>query len=148
MRNHLRGYNFCVACLANLHKSLTNKRYFTLYTHISLYRSYLCYSLWHCWWWHHWNPLTFAFILPSSASFSCFKASSILCPRIIWSGAYCFFSCLIVCLSVCLSVVNFNIRYNLWTIRDFIFGMHTPLMMPFQMTPRLMTLWPWLWPLR
>ena len=51
-----------------------------------------------------------------------------------------------VCLSVCLSVVNFNLRYNFWTIRgrDFIFGMHTPLMIPFQMTPRSMTLWPWL----
>ena len=37
------------------------------------------------------------------------------------------------CLSVCLSVVNFNLRYNFWTVgdRDFIFGMHTPLMMPF-----------------
>ena len=42
------------------------------------------------------------------------------------------------CLSVCLSVVNFNLRYNFWTVRDrdFIFGMHTPLMTPFQMTPR------------
>ena len=52
-------------------------------------------------------------------------------------------------LSVCLTVVNFNICYNFWTVRgrDFIFGMHTPLMMPFQMTPRSMTLWPWLWPL-
>ena len=53
-----------------------------------------------------------------------------------------------VCLFVCLSVVNFNLRYNFWTVsdRDFIFGMRTPLMMPFQMTPRSMTLWPWLWP--
>ena len=42
----------------------------------------------------------------------------------------------------CLFVVNFNLRYNFWTVRDrdFIFGMHTPLMMPFQMTPRSMTL--------
>ena len=59
-------------------------------------------------------------------------------------GAYCFCPvCLFVCLSVCLSVVNFNLRYNIWTVRDrdFIFGMHTPLMMPFQMTPRSMTLW-------
>ena len=41
-----------------------------------------------------------------------------------------------VCLSVCLSVVNFNLHYYFWTIRDrdFIFGMHTPLMTPFQMT--------------
>ena len=56
--------------------------------------------------------------------------------------------CLFVCLFVCLSVVNFNLRYNFWTKRDrdFIFGMHTPLMTPFQMTPRSMTLWPWLWP--
>ena len=47
-----------------------------------------------------------------------------------------FLSCLFVYLSVCLSdslsVVNFNLCYNFWTIRDrdFIFGMHTPLMMP------------------
>ena len=49
-------------------------------------------------------------------------------------------------LSVCLSVVNFNIHYNFWTVRngDFIFGQHTPLKIPFQMTPRSMTLWPWL----
>ena len=42
------------------------------------------------------------------------------------------------CLFVCLSVVNFNLRYNFGTIRDkdFIFGKHTPLMMPFQLTPR------------
>ena len=61
-------------------------------------------------------------------------------------GGILFLSCLFVCLSVCLSVVNFNIHYNFWTVRgrDFIFGMHTPLMMPFQMTPRSMTLWPWL----
>ena len=50
--------------------------------------------------------------------------------------------------SVCLSVVNFNIRYNFWTMRDrdFIFDMHTPLMMPFQMKPMTMTLWSYLWP--
>ena len=49
-------------------------------------------------------------------------------------GAYCF-------CPVCLSVVNFNICYNFWTVRgrDFIFGMHTPLIMPFQMTLRSMT---------
>ena len=43
-----------------------------------------------------------------------------------------------VYLFVCLFIVNFNLRYNFWTVRDryFIFGMHTPLMMP---------LWPWLW---
>ena len=53
----------------------------------------------------------------------------------------------VVCLFVCLSVVNFNLRYNFWTVRDgdFIYGMHTPLMTPFQMTPRSMTFWPWLW---
>ena len=59
-----------------------------------------------------------------------------------------FWSCPSVCPFVCLSVVNFNLRYNFWTARDrdFIFGMHTPLMKPFQMTARSMTLWPWLWP--
>ena len=53
-----------------------------------------------------------------------------------------------VCLFVCLFVVNFNLHYNFWTERDryFIFGMHTPLMTPFQMTPRSLILWPWLWP--
>ena len=56
----------------------------------------------------------------------------------------CLFVCLSVCLFFCLSVVNINIRYYFLTIRrrDFIFGIHTPLMMPFQMAPRLMTLWP------
>ena len=53
-------------------------------------------------------------------------------------GGILFLSCLSVCLSVCLfvclSVVNFNLRYNFWAVRDrdFIFGMHTPLMTPFQ----------------
>ena len=47
-------------------------------------------------------------------------------------GGILFLSCLFVCLSVCLSAVNFNLGYNFWTVidRDFIFGMHTPLMMP------------------
>ena len=55
-------------------------------------------------------------------------------------GAYCFCP---VCLFV-LSVVNFNLCYNFWTVRDrdFIYGMYTPLMISFQMTPRSMTLWP------
>ena len=45
----------------------------------------------------------------------------------------------------CLFVVNFNLRYNFWALRhrDFIFGIHMPLMMLFQMTPRSMNLWPW-----
>ena len=45
-------------------------------------------------------------------------------------------------LSVCLAVVNFNLCYNFWTVRDktsFMLDMHTPLM-PFQLTPRSMTL--------
>ena len=59
-------------------------------------------------------------------------------------GGILFLSCLSVCLFICLSVVNFNLRYNFWTIRerDFIIGMHTPLMIPSQMSPRSMTLWP------
>ena len=63
---------------------------------------------------------------------------------------FCLFVCLsvcqFICLSVCLCVVNFNLRYNFWTVRgrDFIFGMHTLLIMTFQMTPSSMTLWPWL----
>ena len=50
-------------------------------------------------------------------------------------------------LSVCLSVVNFKIRHKVWTAMDidFIFCMHTPLMILFYKTPRLMTLWPWHW---
>ena len=59
-------------------------------------------------------------------------------------GAYCFcpvclFVCLSVCLFVCLSVVNFNLRYNFLTTRDrdFIFGMHTPVMKPFKLTPKI-----------
>ena len=69
----------------------------------------------------------------------------IIMPQMKWAGSILFLSCL----SVCLSVVNFNLRYNLWTVRgrEFIFGMHTPLIMPFQTTSRSMTLWPWLWPL-
>ena len=41
---------------------------------------------------------------------------------------------LFVCLSVCLSVVNFNLHDNFWIVRDrdFIFGIHTSLMTPFQ----------------
>ena len=76
--------------------------------------------------------------------------SLFLYPRIEWSGAYFFVLsvCLFVCLFVCLCVVNFNLRYNFGAVRDrdFIFGMHTSQMMPFQMTPRSMTLWPWIWP--
>ena len=56
-----------------------------------------------------------------------------------------------VCLSVCYSVVkkNFNLGHNFWTVRDrdFIFGTHTQLMKPVQMTPWPMTLWPWPWSL-
>ena len=64
-------------------------------------------------------------------------------------GGILFLSCLFVSLFVCLYVVNFNIRYSFWIVRgrDFIFSMHTPLIMPFHMTPWSMTLWPWLWPL-
>ena len=48
------------------------------------------------------------------------------------SGTYCFCP---VCVFF-LSVANFNISYNFWTVRDrdFIFCMHTQLMMPFQIT--------------
>ena len=50
---------------------------------------------------------------------------------------------IVFALLVCLFVVNINIRYNFWN------GMYTQLIMPFQMTPRSMsmTLWPWHWPL-
>ena len=76
-----------------------------------------------------------------------------LCSMIEWSGAYCFcpvclfFFCLYVCLSVCLlSTLTFAITFEFKRGGDFIFSMHTPLIKPFQMTPRSMTLWPWLWP--
>ena len=41
---------------------------------------------------------------------------------------------------------NFILGHNFWTVRDgdFIFGMNTQLIKPFQMTTRSMTLWPWL----
>ena len=57
-----------------------------------------------------------------------------LCLRIEWSG-HCFCPvCLFVCLSVCLSVVNFNLRYNIWTVRDrdFIFACILHLWCPFK----------------
>ena len=43
---------------------------------------------------------------------------------------------------------NYNLCLYFWTMkdRDFIFGLHTTLIKLFQMTSRLMTLWPWLWP--
>ena len=43
-------------------------------------------------------------------------------------------------------VCNCNLFHRFWTERygDFIFGMHIQLPEPFQMTPKLMTLWPWL----
>ena len=61
--------------------------------------------------------------------------------HIVWS---CLFACLFFCLFVCLSVVNFNLPYIFWTKRDkdFIFGMHTLLMTPFQMTSRHQGQWP------
>ena len=51
---------------------------------------------------------------------------------------------LVFVLSVFNFYFNFNLSYNFWTLRDrdLIFGMHTPLMMPFQITPRSMSLWP------
>ena len=56
----------------------------------------------------------------------------------------------LVCLFICLSVVSFDLRYNLRMkrYRDFIFSIHTPRLMFFQMTPRSMIFWPWLLPLR
>ena len=51
-------------------------------------------------------------------------------------GAYCFCP---VCLFVCLlSTLTFAITFV--RDKDFIFGMHTPLMTPLQLTPRSMTL--------
>ena len=60
--------------------------------------------------------------------------SVFLCAWIEWSEAFCFCPVCLFCLFVCLSVVNFNLRYNFWTVRDWdsIFGMNTPLMMPFK----------------
>ena len=45
----------------------------------------------------------------------------------------CLSVCVSVCVSVCLSVVKFYLPYKFGTVRDrdFIFCMHTPLMMPF-----------------
>ena len=59
-----------------------------------------------------------------------------------------------VCLWLCYSLtllqkINFNLGHNFWIVRerDFIFGMHTQLMEPIQMTPKSMNLWPCPWPL-
>ena len=67
-----------------------------------------------------------------------------------WSGDILFLSCLSQCLFVRMSVVNYNLWYNFWTVRDidFISGMYTPLLMPFQVTQRSMTLWSLLYKLR
>ena len=73
----------------------------------------------------------------------------VLCPRMEWWGyivfilSVCFFNCL----SVCMSAVNSYLCYTFFNVRDrdFRFDMHFPQMTPFQMTPRSMTLWPWLW---
>ena len=67
------------------------------------------------------------------------KIPFFLCPQIEWSGHIVF--ALSVCLSVCCQLY---LRYNFWIARgrDFIFGMHTLLMTPFQMTSRSMTLTP------
>ena len=47
------------------------------------------------------------------------KTRQFLCPPDRMIGAYCFCPvCLSVCSSVCLFVVNFNLRYNFWTVRD------------------------------
>ena len=53
-----------------------------------------------------------------------------------------FLSCLVIGLSV-----NCNLCYNFWTVRnwDFIFCMRIPLIMPLQMTPRPVSVSPWLW---
>ena len=51
------------------------------------------------------------------------------------------FFCLSVCLPICLlSTLTFAITFELKRGGDFIFSMHTPLIKPFQMTPRSMTL--------
>ena len=54
-------------------------------------------------------------------------------------GGILFLSCLF---GVFWSIVNMNIRYNFLTVGDknFIFGMHTKLTMPFQRPPKSMTL--------
>ena len=64
--------------------------------------------------------------------FQCRQFPSIFMPPDQMIGEILFLSCLFVCLSV----VNFNLRYNFWTVRDrdFIFGMNTPLIIPFQIT--------------
>ena len=113
----------------------------------------LCWSEWppghkyFCWTLHY----TLHVYRPWSDLFNCnlslWHWPWIFMPPDCMIGGILFLSCLSVCLFVCLlSTLTFAIT---WTVRGryFIFGMHTPLMMPFQMTPRSMTLWPWLWPL-
>ena len=49
---------------------------------------------------------------------------------------------------VCLSVTNFNLCYNFWTVKDgdLIFGMHTSLMMPFQVDTKFNDILPLILP--
>ena len=52
-------------------------------------------------------------------------------------------------LFVFLPLISLSMHYNFFTLRlrerNFIFCMHTPLIMLFLMTPRSTILWPWLW---
>ena len=81
-----------------------------------------------------------------------------LTKKLFWGGLYTlasidrgifnFVFVLSVWLFVC-AMSTLTIAITFWVVRDrdFIFGMHTALMMHFQTTPSSMTLWPWLWPL-
>ena len=66
--------------------------------------------------------------------------ASFLCLRNGIRG-YPVLSCLSVCYPVTLAK-KINLGHNFWTVRDkdFIFGMHTQLIKPFQMTPKYITL--------
>ena len=97
----------------------------------------------------HLTPPTSALETASTAPKDAVADLEFLCPRNGIRGHLDFV--LYVCLlyySVAKKKI-FNLRHNFWIVRDrdFIFGIHTQLMKPFQMTPRSMTLWPWLWPL-
>ena len=61
-------------------------------------------------------------------------------------GAFSFLAYPSLCMSICLQHKNMNLGHNFerWIDRNFLFGMFSQLKKPLHMTPRSVTLWPWL----
>ena len=91
-----------------------------------------------CMWWHGYGGVV-CWIAWCTQNNCCFTTSMLFYASGSNDRGILFLSCVSVCLSVCLSVV---IRYNFWMVRDreLTFGMYTPLMMPFRLTPKPRTL--------